>query len=572
MVRRIRFSRPSIARPPRVALALLSATAIAALGGTSAAGEEGKQAGNAEKATLALRVVDRDRQPLAGATGTLGSTEVRTDGQGRATLTLGLGDQPSALATLRVRHPRAGSLLEREVPLTAGDKRRYRIELRGGRVVRWFAGVPRAAIDERRLEALPPKIRALGRRSAGRRSQIRLAARPMCSGHDSLTRPPGTIRVARRANNSPSGGIYRVDTVDFNLYVRRVLPQEWGPSWNMQSLMAGSLAVKSYGWARSTIEGPRSVNGTCYDVDDTTNYQVYKESTTPTTDWATNAVWRSFVRKNNQAIIAFYLAGTPGMACGSGNDGGIRMRQWGTKTCADQGKAWFDIVDDYYFPSSIYTVDVAPFANELAFVAQQYRDFLRRNVDSGAANFWIDQLYNRSSWLDVIHSIYSSPESNAKISGAVRLYYAAFGRHPDNGVKSWLNKPLRDVARGLILSSEGVGKLPENPEAFVRQVYRFAFGREARSNEVTFWATYVRNEGRSAALVGISESNEHKERRYGQVAVNRAYIGMLDRVPDTSGRNYWVGRVQYARGYAERDMLASIRGSNEYRNRIDRLW
>ena len=213
-------------------------------------------------------------------------------------------------------------------------------------------------------------------------------------------------------------------------------------------------------------------------------------------------------------------------------------------------------------------LDFAPFFTFGSFIDRQYRDFLRRPADLAAAGFWIEQQWAGRSGLDVIYAIYGSPESNAKISGAVRLYYAAFGRHPDNGVKSWLNKPLTEVARGLILSNEGVNKLPENPEAFVRQVYRFAFGREAHSNEVTFWATVVRNDGRSRALVGISESNEHKERRYGQVAVNRAYIGMLDRVPDTSGRNYWVGRVQYARGYAERDMLASIRGSCEYLKRL----
>ncbi len=277
----------------------------------------------------------------------------------------------------------------------------------------------------------------------------------MCSGHGSLTQPPGSIRVARRSNNSPQGAIYRIDTVDYYSYVRRVLPQEWGISWNAESLKAGSLAVKSYAWNRAVVQDGTFWNGQCYDVDDTVNYQVYRDSTAASTDSAIASAWRTWVRKNNQAFLATYRAGSPGMACGAENLNGTMMRQWGTKTCADQGKGYRDIVDDYYYPVSLFSTDIAPIGNELAFVAQQSLDFYGRPITGPEATWNIAALWNGQPGDEQMNNVLRSAEADHELLGVVRLYYTAFDRHPDGGARSWLNKPLTTVANGLINSPEG---------------------------------------------------------------------------------------------------------------------
>jgi hypothetical protein len=215
--------------------------------------------------------------------------------------------------------------------------------------------------------------------------------------------------------------------------------------------------------------------------------------------------------------------------------------------------------------------DFAPFGNELAFVSAQYRDFLRRNVDPGGANLWINELWNGRSALDVTHQIYSSPEADAKVGMPIRLYYTAFDRHPDNGAKNWLGRTGFQVAKGLLESPEGTAKLPTNPEAFVRKTIDNSLGRPATQNEVTLWATRVRDVGRIQTLLEISEHPKHKDARYAYTQFAKAYLAMLNRAPVYgAGARDWIGAIAYARGYAERDLIAMIRGSAEYRNRPPR--
>jgi len=149
--------------------------------------------------------------------------------------------------------------------------------------------------------------------------------------------------------------------VDFNSYVKHVLPREWISSWPTESLYAGGMAVKMYAWYWTTRWRGGSVGGECYDVDSSTNYQVWDPNyTNSATNAAVDAIWDYYVMDANSGNVydtryqAGYTSDTCGRLLGSSAPGN-QMSQWGSKACADAGKAWYDILlNRYYFsPASV---------------------------------------------------------------------------------------------------------------------------------------------------------------------------------------------------------------------------
>jgi hypothetical protein len=61
---------------------------------------------------------------------------------------------------------------------------------------------------------------------------------------------PQTIRVRMTDNVAvcDPNAAYTVEVVDFNEYVKNVLPNEWYSSWPYEALHAGAMAVKMYAW------------------------------------------------------------------------------------------------------------------------------------------------------------------------------------------------------------------------------------------------------------------------------------------------------------------------------------
>jgi murein DD-endopeptidase MepM/ murein hydrolase activator NlpD len=218
---------------------------------------------------------------------------------------------------------------------------------------------------------------------------------------------------------------------------------------------------------------------------------------------------------------------------------------------------------DFFLAAS----DIAPFDNELAFVAQQYRDYLGRSPSGGEALFWIDQLWNGMNGTDMINRFFTSPEADQKIAGVVRMYYAGFNRAPDSGIFTWLYQPLTTVASKFLISPEGKQKLPTDPVKFVRTLYLFAVRRGPSDGELLYWVDRVNRYGRARVLVEISESNEARNRRRGAVAVREGYIAMLRRLPEAAARDYWTPILQKTPA-ATVYLVHGIRFSTEYRNRV----
>lgn len=161
-----------------------------------------------------------------------------------------------------------------------------------------------------------------------------------CSNYYSNSAPPGTISVYLLREG---GG---VQNFDFKFYVEHVLPNEW-PSGDMSAaLEAGAIAVKEYGWYWVNNWRGGSYNGTCYDVDDTTNYQYFCEScATPTsTNNAIFDTWQWLARQSGAIFETSFGAGSASCA----NVNGAWMSQNGTQVCAEDGYLWPQIVTTFY--------------------------------------------------------------------------------------------------------------------------------------------------------------------------------------------------------------------------------
>ena len=164
---------------------------------------------------------------------------------------------------------------------------------------------------------------------------------PIVLNNDYPHTRPSTIKVM--LNNGT------IKTVDFHLYCKNVLPNEWGPSWPSASLQAGALCVKMVGWWR--VENPK-YNG--YDIKASTADQVYIEnSSNAATSGAYNEVtnWGMHVKLSQGGYLFYpaYLSGTAGQI---GERSSGTVLQHGTKKLAEEGSSFLSILSYYYDGSS----------------------------------------------------------------------------------------------------------------------------------------------------------------------------------------------------------------------------
>jgi len=165
------------------------------------------------------------------------------------------------------------------------------------------------------------------------------------------TTPPTTIRVQRVS-------LGRIDTVDFRSYVKHVLPNEWIASWPGESLRAGAMASKTYGWYRTMYA---KYPGQGYDTKDTTADQVYNPNVAyASTNAAVDDTWGYRLVRNDAIFQAQYCAGSYNGSRTTGqcsqNHGwtvGNYASQWGSKYLADQGWSWRSMLTYYYDNATI---------------------------------------------------------------------------------------------------------------------------------------------------------------------------------------------------------------------------
>jgi peptidoglycan hydrolase-like amidase len=166
------------------------------------------------------------------------------------------------------------------------------------------------------------------------------------------TPEPSVIRVAIRSMNpsgesDPRGRILWVQTVPFIQYCQDVLPNEWMPSWDLDSLMAGAMAIKMFAWYHHLH--PVTIDGFTFDVDNTVNFQAFRYlSRQPETNRAVYSMQRfAYTKPNGEIIELNYRAGirnSPNYQYRNAQ----KMAQWGSQFWAERGRTYLQILQFYY--------------------------------------------------------------------------------------------------------------------------------------------------------------------------------------------------------------------------------
>lgn len=172
---------------------------------------------------------------------------------------------------------------------------------------------------------------------------------------------PATIRVWRRSMSSATtscAGV--VQTINFEDYVRGVLPHEWIPSWSDESLTAGGLAIRTYSW-----NGVLHPKYTCADLDDTTRSQVYADDRSARSTTAVNATAGQVITRGGSLVSGEYSAENANptadgisdpLCAGHARFGhGRGMCQWGSQRWATRGGHDHTWIAEHYWPGSTIT-------------------------------------------------------------------------------------------------------------------------------------------------------------------------------------------------------------------------
>ncbi|MBQ2106465.1 MAG: SpoIID/LytB domain-containing protein, partial [Lachnospiraceae bacterium] len=130
---------------------------------------------------------------------------------------------------------------------------------------------------------------------------------------------PGHMEITKEKE-----GLLLLNETDLEEYLKRVVPSEMPPTYQLEALKAQAICARTYAW--------RQIQGNAYSqygahVDDSTNFQVYNNTKTfELTDSAVNETFGQVLAYEDVPIEAFYYS----TSCGHGTDGSV----WGGDSSA----------------------------------------------------------------------------------------------------------------------------------------------------------------------------------------------------------------------------------------------
>lgn len=140
-----------------------------------------------------------------------------------------------------------------------------------------------------------------------------------------------------------------IETLELEEYLRGVVPGEMFPTWPIEALKAQAIAARSYAMANI-----RDRKNQPYDVDDTTNFQVYAPDLIhPNTDLAIRETKGVHILRNGRVILAEYKAHCGRSICVNckGQNYQVwegQLCQYGSRDLAQTGKKYAEILRTYY--------------------------------------------------------------------------------------------------------------------------------------------------------------------------------------------------------------------------------
>jgi glucose/arabinose dehydrogenase len=212
------------------------------------------------------------------------------------------------------------------------------------------------------------------------------------------------------------------------------------------------------------------------------------------------------------------------------------------------------------------------FATDGDFVDWAFERTLAREPDPAGLLYWAGQLAAGLDPVVFLDVLLHSPENGDWTAPVLRAYRTAYARGADlAGLRYWtglrLGPTFESVVPYFLISPEHDALYGGTDDAeYVRRIYRNALGRIPDPAGLLYWTSLVGRIGRAGVLWNISESPEHREIRRPEVEVTPAYGALLDRLPDSAGRDYWEGLVRAGGG--TRLLIAGIWNSAELDARL----
>jgi glucose/arabinose dehydrogenase len=191
----------------------------------------------------------------------------------------------------------------------------------------------------------------------------------------------------------------------------------------------------------------------------------------------------------------------------------------------------------------------ANFATTGDLVEWAYTRVLGRAPDPGGLVFWRSRLDAGADPVALVDGLLQSGEADAWIGQVVRAYRSAYNRAPDlGGLQHWLGR--RAGAPGVGFREVAYSSFVRAPEfaalyggttdaEFVRRVYTNALGRAPDAAGEAHWVAQLRTTSRPQVVFLISESAEHRARRFAEVRTTGAFVSLLGRLPDPAAVDHW---------------------------------
>jgi hypothetical protein len=206
------------------------------------------------------------------------------------------------------------------------------------------------------IQMPPPRAEPTG---AYRQSELQIALDTLAA---EMTDPPLPDTIIVRVFGPPYSPCdpnrtgYDTQVIDFKYYVKHVLPNEWYYAWPGESLRAGAMAAKMYGWFWVDYPGT-------WDVRDDVCDQVYNPTVEyDSTNAAVDFTWNWRMTRSGSLIMPHYTSDSDLCDAWGWTD---CIGQWDTywHALGNNGYAkltWDEMLSLYYAPIEITAVETPP--------------------------------------------------------------------------------------------------------------------------------------------------------------------------------------------------------------------